>query len=258
MIENRYIYTAPSDQLALDLFRGEWSSAMPGSRPDLSAGAAGLFDDPRIKWAAKELGGFKGKRLLELGPLEGGHSWMAEQMGAKSVTAIESNVRAYLKCLVVKEVLGLPRTRFLLGDFNRYFEEQAGGDPFDICLASGVLYHMTDPIGLMRSIRKHARSAFLWTHYYDGPIMEAREDTPQRFSRIVETEALGRKFRFFEYCYTSAHGWTGFCGAGANSSFWMLRDELLAALELVGFRNIRVAMDQPDHPNGPAFCVVAE
>ena len=40
--------TAPSDQNALDLFAGEWSSQPPSSRADLKAGATPLFDDPRI------------------------------------------------------------------------------------------------------------------------------------------------------------------------------------------------------------------
>jgi hypothetical protein len=41
----------PSDQNALDLFAGEWSSSPPASRPDLKAGATPLFDDPRMQWA---------------------------------------------------------------------------------------------------------------------------------------------------------------------------------------------------------------
>ena len=43
-----------------------------------------------------------------------------------SITAIEANRRAYLKCLVMKETLGLTRTRFLLGDFVEYLRASPG------------------------------------------------------------------------------------------------------------------------------------
>src|SRR5512140_2769352 len=105
---------APTDQNALDLFAGEWSSQPPADRPDLKAGATPLFDDPRISWAHHRLielgldGGFAGRSVIELRPLEGGHSYLMDRLGANSVTAIEANARAYLKCLIAKEVLGMP------------------------------------------------------------------------------------------------------------------------------------------------------
>ena len=54
---------APSDQNALDLFAGEWSSQPPPARAELKAGVTPLFDDPRITWAHH--------RLIEMG-VEGG------------------------------------------------------------------------------------------------------------------------------------------------------------------------------------------
>src|SRR5215468_6458704 len=88
---------APSDQNALDLFAGEWSSQPPSDRRELKAGATPLFDDPRITWAVHrmtEMGltdGVRGRDVLELGPLEGGHTYVLDRLGAKSVTAVEAN-----------------------------------------------------------------------------------------------------------------------------------------------------------------------
>ncbi len=257
MIEDRYVASVPSDQNALDLFKGEWSSAMPGSRPDLQAGAAGLFEDSRITWGVEQLGGLRDRRVLELGPLEGAHTFMAEQLGAASVIAVEANVRAYLRCLVVKEIFGLHRSRFLLGDFLRYLEAAPADAPFDVCLASGVLYHMADPIRLLRGIRAVARSMFLWTHYYDDEAIRALGNAEKRFPRSRRHEAGGRSFTLHEYHYGEALGWTGFCGSGAQFSCWMERADLLAAVELAGFRDVRVGMEQRDHPYGPALCLVA-
>ena len=61
-----------------------------------------------------------GFACLELGPLEAGHSYILDRAGALEVLAIEANRRAFLKCLVVKEMIGLPSVRFVLGDFNEF------------------------------------------------------------------------------------------------------------------------------------------
>jgi hypothetical protein len=53
--------------------------------------------------------------LLELGPLEGAHTYQLEKLGAKSILAIEANVEAFLKCLITKEITGLQVAKFMLG-----------------------------------------------------------------------------------------------------------------------------------------------
>ncbi|MEI2655533.1 MAG: class I SAM-dependent methyltransferase [Microthrixaceae bacterium] len=75
----------------IDVFAGEWTSTLP-AEADVQAGAVPLFADPRITWLIDHVGGVDGFRVLELGPLEGGHSAMLHQAGA-SVVAIESNTR---------------------------------------------------------------------------------------------------------------------------------------------------------------------
>lgn len=85
--------------------------------------------------------------VLELGPLEAGHTYMLEKMGARSIVAVEANSRAYLKCLIVKELFELKRAKFLLGDFVAYLKNNTRH--FDLCLASGVLYHMQNPAELL-------------------------------------------------------------------------------------------------------------
>src|SRR5690349_6333313 len=112
-IQDVYIRTAPSAQNAVDIFRGEWSSQLPATlQGEAKAGDTPLFEDDRIKWAIEQFGGATNFTALELGPLEGGHSYMLERQGATSVLAIEANVRAYLKCLITKELLGLKKVTF--------------------------------------------------------------------------------------------------------------------------------------------------
>ena len=61
--------------------------------------------DERNKWLANEIGGLSGKSVLELGPLEGGHTYMLEQLGATDITSVEANARAFLKCLIIEAVV---------------------------------------------------------------------------------------------------------------------------------------------------------
>ena len=70
---------------------------------------------------------------------------MMQKAGASKVISVEANNREFLKCLIVKQMLDLKNVKFLFGDFNRYLEQQERR--FDVVVASGVLYHMTNPSG---------------------------------------------------------------------------------------------------------------
>jgi len=253
-IQDKYVIDSPSDQNALDIFKGEWSSQLPRAWQTLRAGTIPVFEDPRILWAAEQLEGFRGERILELGPLEAAHTYMLESLGAESIVAIEANKRAYLKCLIVREILNLKRSRFLLGDFVSFLREN--DVPFDVCLASGVLYHMVNPAELICLICKASRKIILWTHFYDKLIIKAKANLACRFSGSVRGSYNGFDYTLHKYTYGEALEWAGFCGGNRSYSYWMSRDEILACLEFFGFRDLRIGLEQADHPNGPCFCVV--
>jgi hypothetical protein len=233
-------------------FAGEWSCAVPGLP---GTGALPLFQDGRIDWFGERLGGFAGKRVLELGPLEGAHTWMMTSAGA-SVLAIESNVRAWLRCLAVKEALGMPGSHILLGDFVAYL----GSNPprVDFALASGVLYHMTDPVKLLRDLASVSDTIGLWTHYFDPEIMRTRgvekkfDFTPRKM-----VTPRGRAVELYDQRYLEALHWSGFCGGSASGSCWLRRDDILGVLEDEGFE-CEIAHHEPDHQNGPAFSLFAQ
>jgi hypothetical protein len=64
-IVDQYVTSTPSMQNALDIFKGEWSSRLPGPLAQLRAGTTPLFEDPRIKWGVAELDGVKDKTVFE-------------------------------------------------------------------------------------------------------------------------------------------------------------------------------------------------
>ena len=90
-----YVHVAPSAATAVGIFRGEWVSRLPPSVGVVADGDSPLFDDGRVAWAITELG-VKDADVVELGPLEGGHTFMLHQAGARRVVAVEGNTRAFL------------------------------------------------------------------------------------------------------------------------------------------------------------------
>lgn len=249
-----YLHTAPSDQNALDIFKGEWGSCFPAPfSATLNAGSMALFEDSRITWAIAELGGVSGFRILELGPLEGGHSYMLEQHGASSILAIEGNTKAYLKCLITKEILDLKTVRFLCGDFVQYL--QATTERFDMILASGVLYHMTDPVKLISLIAQHTTRTYFWTHYWDGSIA-ANPNLRHKFPSSLEATTEGFRHMLHRQEYQTALNNPGFCGGSQDFSHWLSRADLLGCLARFGFHSVKVGHENPDHPNGPSLGLV--
>jgi O-antigen biosynthesis protein len=247
----RYVDWPPARENAGRAFEGEWSSAVPG----LPSGHVALFDDERIKWFEERLGGFAGRRVLELGPLEGGHTCMMTQRGAQ-VLAIESNRNAWIRCIVVKDLLGMSGATFLLGDFVRYLQSKP--HRYDFSLASGVLYHVTDPVGMLQNLAAVSDAVGLWTHYFDDVSLKKLDGIRDKFDYVphIVTTSQGRQVGLHRQRYREALEWTGFCGGSAPTSAWMTREAILGVLYDEGF-DCEVGLETPDHPHGPAFCVFA-
>ncbi|MDM8559332.1 class I SAM-dependent methyltransferase [Candidatus Parabeggiatoa sp. HSG14] len=256
-ILDEYVDTFPTDQNALNIFKEEWLSRLPPTEAEseLTSGHIPLFQDRKIAWAAQQFGGVKGCKILELGPLEGGHTYMLENMGAASILSIEANTRAYLKCLVTKEILGLKQAHFMLGDFVTYLKET--DETFDICIASGVLYHMQNPAELIDLISQRSSKVMMWTHYYDQSLIESnpylRED---KFPGTINKDYKGRQYKLYQQNYQESLDSAKFAGGHETFSLWMTRADILTCLEDFGFQNVTIEFEEPNHPNGPCFCFV--
>lgn len=254
-----YIKSAPSIDNAMNIFKGEWASKLPDEfSSQYVAGINPLFEDARVIWAVEQLGGVLDKTILELGPLEAGHTYMMEKLGASAITAIESNTRAYLKCLIIKELLALKKARFLCGDFVEYLKTDPG--KFDICIASGVLYHMTNPVELIYLLSRSSNQIYMWTHYYDDEIIQSNSVLNHKFRSNTEAEYQGFKHILYRQEYENALNYSGFCGGSNSFSNWLSRHHLLSCLEYFGFGNISInpGFEIPHHSNGPCICLVAK
>jgi hypothetical protein len=245
----------PSLQNAIDLFKGEWSTRLPDdSGLVASTGPARHCEDYRVSWAARELQGFSGKMILELGPLEGGHAYMLEQLGADEIVSVEANSRAYLKCLILKEAFGLARSRFLLGDFMPFL--RASRAQYDVGFACGVLYHQPEPVELIQLLATRCESVFVWTHFHDSAYLATNSKAAACFDASRASVVGGFEHTLFPRRYDSARSWKGFCGGGESSACWLSQTTILAAFEYFGFSVGRTVVEE--NPNGPAIMFTAK
>ncbi len=246
----RFEQRVPSPQTAVDVFRDRWACDLSPLLEVTGTGANLLFThDKRPLQVAERFGGgglLQGMNLLEIGPLEGAHTWKFEQLGAESIVAVEASAEAWLKCLIVKELLGLTRARFLLGDALAYLQEERRR--FDIVMCSGVLYHMADPLELIEQIATVSDRCFVWTHYYH-PDRHPVEFAP---ATVVRN---GEQFTYWRHTYGDRS--VGFWGGNQSTAVWMSREDLLRAFELFGLDKIAIVDDEFQHPNGPAFTFAA-
>jgi hypothetical protein len=252
-----YVMNEPNNQNALDIFKGEWSSQLPDDLGLVTQpGTAKLFEDSRVIWAQEILGNFSNWKILELGPLEGGHSYMFQNMGADKIISIEANTRAFLKCLCIKEILKLDKVDFRLGDFMSFLKKDES--KYDMVFASGVLYHMEEPIELLKMISKVTDKTCIWTHYYEKNLISNRGEIAHKFDGLHSVEYDGVYYEYSTQSYKNALNWSGFCGGSKPVSKWLTRDSIIKALKQFEFIDIQINFEAPDHPNGPAFAICAQ
>jgi hypothetical protein len=247
--------TAPSAQNALDSVPDLWASRFPASLGELRAGDAPLFEDDRMIWAFERLGGLQGLTVLELGPLEGGHSYMAQTAGATSITAVEMNSKAFLKCLITKELLTLDRCSFICGDATVFMEET--DRHFDLCIACGILYHMVEPIRLLELASRCADRIVIWTHFYDEDAIARNPGLPKRFGPALTMSHDGFSYTAHKHTYGLDTRIAGFCGGTESYSHWLPRTDILRALEHFGWTDIETSFEDLIGAHGPSFAVVA-
>lgn len=256
ILPDQYENRCPSPQTIVDLFEGEWTSLFPvAGSTQVRAGSMDLFNDPRISWAGQQLGGFANRSVLELGPLEAGHTYMLHRAGASEIVAIEANRRAFLKCLCVKELYALNKAHFMLGDFMPYLESASRS--FDLTIASGVLYHMLEPMKMLQHVARVSNRLFLWTHYYDHNIISARPELVRKFGQPRKMNLDGFTYECVDYSYQEALNWIGFTGGTQASSCWLTRASIIDFLRMSGYQRIEFNFEQQDHPHGPAFALCA-
>jgi hypothetical protein len=251
-LDSKFERRFPSHQNAIDIFQGRWASKIEEVCPGLTSGPGPYFnEDRRPLIAAQYLGSIPGSlhdmSILELGPLEGAHTYQLAKLGADSILAIETNSEAFLKCLVVKEILQTPRCQFLLGDCLKFLQESS--DQFDMIFCSGVLYHMENPFELIKAISARTDRVFLWTHYCDPKIRVE----PERKPKPVVCDGL--KLIFYEHDYGNTQ-FGRFWGGNKSIASWLDREDIERCFRHFGY-DLTVHEDNGAHEGGPCLTATA-
>jgi Protein of unknown function (DUF1698) len=252
MLENKFERRFPNHQNAIDIFGDRWASKIEEVYPGLTSGPGPYFNEDRrpsiaAQYLGFEPGSLQGMNILELGPLEGAHTYQLAKLGADRILAIEANAEAFLKCLVVREILQTPRSRVLLGDCLKFLQESH--DQFDMIFCSGILYHMENPFELIKAISRHTSRVFLWTHYYDPDIPLE----PARSPKAVICDGL--ELTFYEQAYGDSN-YGKFWGGNMPTASWLSRDSIECCFRHFGYE-LTVHEDNRHQVGGPSIIATA-
>jgi len=242
VLRNGFSRECPSSQTALDIFSGSWWTAMPADS-GLVAGLNPGFDDARVPWV-NSLVPLAGARIVELGPFEAYTTWQLQQHAVADLVSVEANRYNFLKCLVIKEIFDL-KAKFVHGDVCKFLEST--DEQYDFVWASGIVYHNVDPLRLLQLASQRSDRIFIWTHYYDeqcassptqGYLFNKELNSTYEFSCVDFTYHF-RSYGMNDFDNMPNH-WSAGTALHAN---WLSRDDLIKALNILGYKNIAVQVD---------------
>jgi hypothetical protein len=210
-------------------------------------GKAILAKDPRMIWHMEKIGGVKGKRILELGPLEGGHTKMMVEAGAKKVIAIEGLSDCFLRCLIVKEAFNLKNAEFWFADFCKVIPDEFLPGKFDAVLAAGILYHQKNPAQLIHDLSLITDKVMVWSQVASGTNPGGKET-------FVRADGCDSVY----YGKINKYGGTrtiseSYCGGLNDEAFWMYPCDMKDCFKDAGFINI---IEQRSGPTQYGDCLL--
>ncbi|MGH9824489.1 MAG: class I SAM-dependent methyltransferase, partial [Blastocatellia bacterium] len=176
------------------------------------------------------------QRILELGALEGGHSFeLAKAPGVSNVIAVEGRAANIEKARFVQSLNGIRNVTFVEGDLRTL--DLWRFSHVDAIFCSGVLYHLPEPWKLIEQCARLAPALFLCTHY-------CQDDA------ALET-VNGYQVRRFE------EGDLNDPLSGLQQqSVWLTLGGLMSLLMNSGYQEVRL-LDLKQTSGGLAACLVA-
>lgn len=175
-------------------------------------------------------------RVLELGCLEGGHTFPIAK-AAEQVVAIDSRDRNLDRARWLQGVYQQKNISFVQANLEEFDLRLLGS--FDVIFNVGLLYHLPEPWTVLERLAPLTRSMFLWTH-------------------VAPEELAGTEQRGYSGMSYEEHGALDPLSGMSPSSFWPTMDDLLRMLRDAGFVDCEILDDDADHPNGPAVCLVCQ
>jgi SAM-dependent methyltransferase len=188
-------------------------------------------------------GEFEGKRVLDIGCLEGYFAAECALHGA-DVVGVEGKLINVRKCEFVKSVLGIDGFQVVQEDARAVTRDRYG--TFDVVLALGLLYHLDDPFTFLEHVAELCEGfALIDTHVALERLPDSIGDgwTPElselRPFKHRERTYSGRLFREFERDATQLDKDLSPTASLENElSVWLTEDSLAELLRDVGFDQV--------------------
>lgn len=198
----------------------------------------------------RECGSLAGKRVIDLGCLEGGYTAAFARAGAAESLGVDARALNIARCNLVREELGLDNLRFEVADVRELSPERQG--IFDLVFAAGILYHLENPFEVVASISDLCSDwALIDTH--------VAETDGRHTAALEEREFRGKAYTggiYAEYAADTPEQdvedslWSSY---GNPDSFWLTEGSLVELLQDVGFSYVtKVYVPRPWHC--PLFC----
>jgi SAM-dependent methyltransferase len=178
-----------------------------------------------------------GASVLDLGCKEGYNSLDFSDLGACKVLGVEARASFVEEALREKTHGPYGSVDFVLGDARTI--DEAGLGSFDICLCSGLLYHMQDPVDLLRRIGKISKHLVLETHvalpvWLDPFVGGKYRCNLQR--KIVAREFCGASYQGRRNIFPASVDMGTTSGSvDSHETFWLTIASLKKALQSGGF-----------------------
>jgi SAM-dependent methyltransferase len=179
----------------------------------------------------------KVETILELGSLEGAHSFiLAQHPGIKRVVAVEGRAANLRKARFLQDLLEIRNVEFLQANLEHADLSSLG--KFDAVFCCGLLYHLPQPWKLLEKLPELAPILFIWTQY--AAEREAH-DLPGGLRGKIHLEG----------------GPDEPLSGMSSDAIWLTLDSLRHVLATSGYKEIEVIYDNPKHTNGPAVTLGA-
>ncbi len=102
---------------------------------------------------------FKGKKVIEFGPLDGFQTSGLLHLGVKSLDCIEARAENATKIEALKNVIGWKNLNVIMDDFHNCDEAKYG--KYDIAFAHGVYYHSIQPFLFLNNLMSLSDTVFI-------------------------------------------------------------------------------------------------
>jgi hypothetical protein len=236
----RFCFRFPDHRNAFALHQGVWRQTVDDL--DVPSVWERVKRDIRPQWSAEVFPGFSDFKVIELGPQDGLISAGLEAYGVGSITAIEANTDSFLRCLILKNALGLQAT-YLLGDFVAFLKSPTTSA--DLIYGSGVLYHLTDPVGFLLDCARAAPNLYLWTFHHDADAIAANAYETLCFGGASDFSRDGQSFTYHRRFYRpDIRDLATYSGGIEPHANWLSLNDLKRALDFAGYEIRRTVDDQ--------------